>query len=157
MSDTEISALDHCTDRQLKQLLTLAADGAKVGRNWLIEVGDSEQLECLLANLGWGADGSAGLLQTICAPETPVEVVRAIKSSAKRLAVAAESPAQKAAATLLYHLSIASALAHHARNISSKHPARRLALYENLAAELPDDDLAAVFEKAAANLSSRNS
>jgi hypothetical protein len=83
-----------------------------------------------------------------------VEVLVDIKSIAKRLAVAAEAPAQNAAATLLYHLSVASALAHHAQNISSRDPAERLPLYKDLAAELSDDQLAAIFEKAIASLPS---
>jgi len=49
---------------------------------------------------------------------------------------------------------VASALAHHARNISSRDPAERLPLYKDLAAELSDDQLAAVFEKAIASLPS---
>jgi hypothetical protein len=79
-----------------------------------------------------------------------VEVLVAIKSIAKRLAVAAEAHPQNAAATLLYHLSVASALGYHARNISSKDPAERLPLYKELAAELSDEELAAIFEKAIA-------
>jgi hypothetical protein len=72
----------------------------------------------------------------------------AIKSGAKRLAVAAEAPPKTVAARLLYHSSVASALGHHARNISSKDPAERLPLYKDLVAELSDDQLAAIFEMA---------
>jgi hypothetical protein len=45
---------------------------------------------------------------------------------------------------------VASALAHDARNISSTDPAERLPLYQDLAAELSDDRLASIFEKAIA-------
>jgi hypothetical protein len=155
MSDTEISMLDRCTGRQLKELLALASTDAKATRNWLLEIGDLEQLQYLLTEMCTGTGQSGGaLLQAVCSPHTPVEVLVAIKSTAKRLAVAAEGPAQKAAATLLYHLSVASALGHHARNISSKDPAERLPLYKDLAAELSDDELAAIFEKAIASLPS---
>lgn len=147
MSDTDISSLDACSGQQLRDLLELASSEAKVTLNSLVEVGDSEQLEYLLTEMK--ADG---LLQAICSPRTPLEALVAIKSTAKQLTVAAEAPAQKAAATLLYHLSVASALAHHGQNISSKEPVERLALYKELAAELPDDDLAAIFEKAVATL-----
>jgi hypothetical protein len=100
---------------------------------------------------GSGQSGGA-LVQTVCSTDTAVEALIATKRIAKRLAVAAEGPAQNAAATLLYHLSVASALAYHECNISSKDPAERLPLYKDLAAELPDEELAAVFEKALARL-----
>jgi len=153
MSDIDISLLDHCTGRQLRELLGLASASTQVTRNWLLEVGDSEQLEGLLAEMlaSTGESGGA-LLRNVCSPDTPLEVLIAIKSTAKRLAVAAGAPAQKAAATLLYHLAVAAALGYHAQNISSKEPTDRLSLYRELAAELSDDDLAAVFEKAVANM-----
>jgi hypothetical protein len=153
MSDTEISMLDHCTDRQLKELLALASTSVRATRNWLLEIGDSERLEHLLTEMCTGAEQSGdALLQAVCSPDTPVEALVAIKSVAKRLAVAAAAPAQNAAATLLYHLSVASALGNHGQNISSKDPAERLAFYKDLAAELSDGQLAAIFEKAVAVL-----
>jgi len=146
MSDMEISALDHCTDRQLAELLEMAAAGATGSRNWLVEVGDFEQLKGLLTEMAGQLAGE--LLREVCSPDTPVDALMTIKSTAKHMAAVARAPDQGAAATLLYHLSIAAALAHHGRNISSKDPAARLSLYVSLAAELPDDDLAAIFEKA---------
>lgn len=152
MSDIEISMLDQCTGRQLKELLALASSNVKATQHLLMEIGDSEQLECLLTEMCSDSGESGGaLLQAVCSPDTPLEALIAIKNTAKRLAVAAKAPAQNAAATLLYHLSVASALAHHARNISSTDPAERLSLYRNLAAELPDDRLASIFEKAIAH------
>ena len=110
-------------------------------------------MEYLLTEMCAGTEQSGGaLLQAVCSPDTPVEVLVEIKSVAKRLAVAAEAPAQNAAATLLYHLSVASALGRHGQNISSKDPAERLAFYKDLAAELSDDRLATIFEKAVASL-----
>jgi len=149
MSDMEISMLDRCTGRQLKELIALASTDEKMTRNWLLEVGDLEQLESLLTEMCTGAGQSGGaLLRAACSPDTPVDALLTIKSTAKRLAVAAEGPRQEAAATLLYHLTIAAALGHHALNISSKAAAERLGLYKDLATELPDDELAAIFEKA---------
>jgi hypothetical protein len=157
MPDTEISMLDRCTDQQLKELLALASTDAKITRDWLLEIGDLEQLEYLLAEMSTGNGQSTdSLVQAVRSPQTPAETLIAIKSAAKRFAVAAQSPAQKAAATLLYHLSVAAALAHHGRNISSKDPIKRLPLYKDLAAELSDDELAAIFEKAIASLHPAN-
>jgi hypothetical protein len=153
MADTEISILDGCSGRQLKELLALAATDEKTTRNWLLEVGDLEQLEYILTEMCDGTGQSANsLVQAVCSPQTPVEILIAVKSTAKLFAVAAEAPAQKAAATLLYHLAVASALGHHGRNISSKDPADRLPLYRDLAAELSDNELAAIFAKAIAGL-----
>ena len=155
MSDTEISMLDHCTDRQLKELLALASTNVRATRNWLLEIGDSERLEHLLTEMCTGTEQSGGaLLEAVCSPDTTVEVLIAIKRIAKRLAVAAEAHPQSAAATLLYHLSVASALGYHKCNISSKDPAERLPLYKELAAELSDEELAAIFEKAIDSLPS---
>jgi hypothetical protein len=119
MSDEEIST-NRLTGRQLKELLALASTEAKVSRNWLLDIGDMEQLEYLLMDLCRGTEQYDGaLLRAVCSPYTPVESLMVIKNTAKRLAAEAQGSAQKAASTLLYHLSVASALAHHARNISS--------------------------------------
>jgi len=101
---------------------------------------------------GSGHSGAA-LVQAACSPDTRMDTLIAMKSTAKRWAVAAENTSQKAAATLLYHLTVASALGNYGQNISSRDPNDRLLLYKELAVELADDDLAAVFEKAAARLS----
>jgi hypothetical protein len=155
MTDTEISILDRCTGRQLKELLALASNDANAARNWLLEIGDLDALEYLLTGMCAGAGESAGaLLQAVCSADTPVDVLVGVKSSAKRLATTAEEPGQKAAATLLYHLSIAAALGRYGRNISSKDALERLPLYKQLAAELTDDKLAAIFKKAIAHLDS---
>jgi hypothetical protein len=158
MPDTEISMLDHCSDRQLKELLALACSDVKATRDWLLEIGDFQRMDELLSDMcaGGGPSGSA-LLRAVCSADTPVETLVEIKGVAKRLSVAAEAPAQNAAATLLYHLAVASALGHHARNISSKDPADRLPLYKDLAAELSDDEMAAIFEKASDRIASATS
>jgi len=50
MLDIEISMLDHCSDRQLKDLLALASTNVTSTWDWLLEIGDSEQLGHLLFN-----------------------------------------------------------------------------------------------------------
>jgi len=141
--------LDRCTGRQLKELLALASTDENTARNWLLEVGDMAQLDYLLTEMCADTGQSGGaLLRAACSPDTPVDALLAIKSTAKRLAAAAEGPRQEAAATLLYHLTVAAALGRHAQNISSKAAVERLGLYKDLAAELSDDELAAIFEKA---------
>lgn len=153
MSDIEISMLDRCSVRQLKELLALASTDEKTTRNWLLEVGDMEHLDYLLTEMCAGIGQSGGaLLRTVCSPYTPVDALVAIKSTAKRLAATAEGPREQAAATLLYHMSVASALAH-GRNISSKDSVGRLPVYQELAAELSDERLAAIFERAVASFS----
>ena len=153
MTDTEISSLDHCTGRQLKELLELAHSDARATQDWLLEIGDAEELEHVLDEMFAGGGQSGGaLVLAVLSPDTPVEALTAIRSTAKRLAAAAQGSEQNAGATLLYHLSIAAALGHHRQNISSKDPADRLELYKDLAAELPDHELAAIFEKAVAAL-----
>jgi hypothetical protein len=155
VSDEEISILEHCTDRKLRELLALASAAAKTRRNWLLEIGDLEQMESLLTEMSPGGEPSGEtLLRAVCSPDTSIESLNEIKRIAKRLAAAAEAPAQNAAATLLYHLSVASALGFQGQSISSKDQAERITLYRQLAAELPDDDLAAIFERAAARLAS---
>jgi hypothetical protein len=155
MPDLDTSILDHCTGRQLKELLALASAIPEEPRNWMLEVGDLEQLGYLIAEMVSDSGQSGSHLVTLaCSPATTLDTLVAIKSTAKRVAAIAEAPDSKAAAKLLYHLSVASALAHYGRNISSNDPAQRLPFYKELAAELCDDELAAVFEKAIAALSS---
>ena len=153
MSDVEISMLEHCTDRQLRHLLTLAAGSANTTRDWLLEIGDCCHMESLLSEMCTGsAQPGGGLLRAVCAADARLEVLLTIKKTAKELAVAAQGPAQYAAATLLYHLAIAAALGLHGQNISSQDSGKRLALYKDLAAELTDEELAAVFERAVSAL-----
>lgn len=158
MPDTEISILERCTGRQLKELLSLASTDPEERRNWFLEIGSLEQLERLLGEICAGAAYSGpALLRTVCSSESSLEVLVEIKNTAKHLAATAVTPAQKAATALLYHVSVASALGRHGQNISSKNPAGRLPLYRELAAELSDSELAAIFEKAVAIFSGTSS
>ena len=127
-------------------------------RSWLLEMGDIELLEHLLNEICSDPTRPArALLDAVCSLNTPVEILMATKSTAKRLAADAPGPAHKAATKTLYHLSVASALGRHGRNISSKNQAEYRALYESLAAKLSDEELAGVFKKAVIRLSSTTS
>jgi hypothetical protein len=153
MPDTVSSLVDRCTARQLKELLAFAASPAETAPEWLAEIGDRQRLESLLTEMCSGTDHSGiALLEAVCSPNTPVDVLVAVKDVAKRLAAAAQSKPQGAAATLLYHLSVASAFGHHGQNISAKNFVDRLALYEELATELSDEELASVFDQAVERL-----
>jgi hypothetical protein len=149
MTDTDAVIVRDFSARQIRELLALAAVPAEGERNWLVEVGDRERLEALLTEMCSQSGQSGGaLLDSVCAPETPVEVLVAVKDLAKSLAAKAAGNAQLAAATLLYHLSVASALGYHERTISSKAPLERTPLYQELASELSDEELAAIFRNA---------
>ncbi len=106
----------------------------------MIETADREYLEELLAELCMGSGQTPGeLLQATCSADTPIELLISVKTAAKRLARKARTAAQEAAALLLYHLAVAAAMANYGRNITSKNPAERLAVYQNLARDISDD------------------
>ena len=158
MGDIGTSKPDHFTSRQVRELLALASSEADARQSWLLEIGDWEYLEVLLAEMCTGRGQEANeLLQATCSPHTPIELLISVKNAAKRLAGYALTAEQKAAALLLYHLSVAAALANHGRNITSKDLAKRLTLYQDLAAGISDDVLATIFEKAIASLRSAKS
>jgi hypothetical protein len=74
----------------------LASPSAKSTRDWLLEIGDAEQLERLLTEMCTGTEQPGGaLLQAVCSADTPVEDLIAIKRIAKRLAVFGRSPRPK--------------------------------------------------------------
>jgi hypothetical protein len=62
MPDLESSMLDHCTDRQLKDLLALASTNVKATRDGLLQIGDSDQLEHLLTEMCTGTEQTGGAL-----------------------------------------------------------------------------------------------
>lgn len=155
MSDTKTTMIDGFSARQLRELLALGTTRPGTSTEWLVEVGDSERLEALLTEICIGDEQpGAALLETVSSPDTSVDMLVAIKDVAKRLATKAEDKPQKAAATLLYHLSVASALANHGQIISSRDPAEQSPLYEELAGELSDDELAAIFARAVGHIRS---
>jgi hypothetical protein len=149
MPNTSDSRVQEFSARQIKELLALAAQPAETERDWLLKVGDRELLEAVLTEM-CGRTGQSGeaLVESVCSPETPIEVLIVVKDLAKGLAAKSLGNPQMAAATLLYHLSVASALGFHNQTISSKTQADRVQLYAELAGEFADEDLAAVFERA---------
>jgi hypothetical protein len=148
MSDKD-TPLGRFSAIQTRELLTIGSSPAETAETSLYEVGDCERLEMLLTDMcsGTGQSG-ATLLEAVCSPDTEVNVLVAVKDIAKRFAADAQDMPQKAAATLLYHLSVASALGYHGQTISSMGVAERLPLYRELVSELSEEALVVVFEKA---------
>ena len=149
MPDTKTTMIDNFNVRQLRELLALGMSRPETATDWLIEIGDWDRLEAFLTEMCVGAEQSGtALLETVSSADTTLDMIVAVKDLAKRLPTKAKDKPQKAAATLLYHLSVASALGHHNRNISSRDPAEQLPLYKELAEELSGNELAAVFAMA---------
>ena len=154
MSDKDSSIIGHFSAIQTKELLAIGSRPADTAETSLYEVGDCERLEMLLTEMctGTGQSGAA-LLEAVCSPDTDTNVLVTAKNLAKSLAADAKDVPQKAAATLLYHLSVASALGYHGQRISSMGVAERLPFYRELVSELSDEALVAVFEKAISSVS----
>src|SRR5688572_32592307 len=153
MSDSRKTDVENCSARQLKELLGLAGGRTNEEHNWLLELGDRERLELLLTEMCSGTEQSGRvLLEAACSPDSSVDVLTTVKDVAKRLIQTAQDGHHRIAATLLYHLSVASALGYHGQVISTNAPVERLPLYEELALELADEGLAAVFERAVEHL-----
>jgi hypothetical protein len=142
--------IDRCSPVQLAELLGLAstdvpmthtAGGAGIRRQVLLE-----RLADLMES---DARQARTLLLRTADPATSVDELRRTMENAKTYAAEALSDAHWSAATLLYHLAIAAAYAHHGANISTKPASSRLELYEDLASSLGADSLSAVFRLAA--------
>jgi hypothetical protein len=141
--------IDQCGPLQLAELLGLGsldesathtAGGAGVRRQVL--------LERLAEMMETDARQARALLVETADPATGVEDLRRTMEDAKTHAAEALSDAHWSAATLLYHLAIAAAYAHHGINISARSAVSRLELYEDLASSLGADPLGAVFRLA---------
>jgi len=149
MPDTKATIVDSFRAHQLRELLALGANLPETATEWFVDVGDWERLEALLTEMCIGGEQSGNaLLETVVSSDATLEMLIAVKEVAKRLATKAKGKPERAAATLLYHLSVASALGQHGRTISSRDPAEHLPLYAELAEELSDEQLAAVFKRA---------
>jgi hypothetical protein len=85
----------------------------------------------------------------VITPDTPLAGLRTLKEMAKHRATQASEEAHRAAATLLYHATIAAALGRHGVNISSRPAASRWPLYEDLSAIFAAHPLGEVFRQAA--------
>jgi hypothetical protein len=149
MSNPADSKIQDFSARQIRELLAVAAQPAETERDWMVQLGDRELLETLLTEMceKTGHPGGA-LVDSVCSPETPVGILVAVKDLAKGLAAKSPGNPEVAAATLLYHLSVASALGFHGQSISSKPAAERFPLYKELSVELADEELARVFDRA---------
>jgi hypothetical protein len=153
MPDKGIPTPSHLSELRTKELLTIGSRSTEAQPNWLLEVGEYQLLEMLLTDLCSGTSQSgAALLDAICSPDTPLDLLVQVKDLAKSLAKAGTDERQEAAALLLYHLSVASALGFHGQNISSMDAAARLPLYREFVAEICDDEISAVFERALARM-----
>lgn len=154
MSDKDISPTYHLSAIQTKELLAIGSRPPETAETSLYDVGDCDRLEMLLTDMcsGTGQSGAA-LLEAVCSSDTDVNVLVTVKNLAKGLAAEAKDMPQKAAANLLYHLSVASAVGYHEQNISSMGLVERLPLYRELVSELSDEVLVAVFEKAISSAS----
>jgi hypothetical protein len=156
MADEKTTMIDSFSQCQLRDLLALGANLPETAAEWLVEVGDWERLEALLTEMCVGADQSGrALLETVSSPDATLDMLVAVKNIAKRLATKAKDKPEKAAATLLYHLSVASALGQYHQSISSRDPVDQLPLFARLAEELFDDKLARVFARAVAQIRSK--
>lgn len=155
MSEKDAQISRQLSAVQTKDLLSIGSRATEPGQNWLFEVADFELMEMLLTDMRTGTIHSgAALMDAVCSPDTPVEALRAIKDLAKSLAKGTQAEDQQgAAATLLYHLAVASALGYHEENISSMDAAARLPVYREFVAEICDDSIGEVFEKALEELS----
>ncbi len=142
--------IDRCSPVQLADLLGLAAadepathtaGGTGIHRQVLLE----RLAELMEAD----ARQARALLLRTSDRASSVEELRQTMEDAKTYAAEALSDAHWSVATLLYHLAIAAAYAHHGVNISARPAASRLELYEDLASSLGADSISSVFRLAA--------
>lgn len=140
------SIVDQCTPSQLKALLGLAAGPPGEGAGLLAQAANPGRLAELLGELCGGGAGSGHLMvETVCAPRTPIEALHGVKELAKKLLAEATTEAQRNAATVLYHGAVAAAFGRHGVNISTRPVEARLGLYEDLATALAAHALGEVF------------
>ena len=104
MGSRGISLLNDFTDQQMKELLRLASDDPRTGREWLLEVGEVGRVELLLEQVCSGKEHTGGtLLAAVLSQATSVSALMAAKNAAKELTVLASTPAHKAAAASVMH------------------------------------------------------
>jgi hypothetical protein len=138
--------IDGCTPAQLKELLGLAAGSH---RPLSANLPDRATLyRCLDELCGQNEPAGTVLLAEVCSPDASLPALEEIKELAKSLSTSAVSEPHRVAAALLYHAAVAAALARHGKNVSTRAPQTRLALYEDLALALGSDPLAGIFRDA---------
>jgi hypothetical protein len=144
------SDLDACKPGQLLSLLHLVsnqgvpASATRTGAAGNPQLG--KKLRELCARSGY--DGP-DLLEQAAHPESSVEQLREVMLSAQTLAAEAADEQQWQAASFLYHLAIAAALARHHVNISTRTLDSRVGIYEDFASSLLEDPLGGIFRDAA--------
>ena len=149
MTHDSSTSIDRCSKSQLKSLLSLAAGGDAGQASLLGRLGNRAQVASLLSDLlGESQESGVVVLSAAAASGTPLAVLQGTKELAKTLLEHAPTEVHRSAATFLYHLSIAAALARHDVNISTRSPDARLALYEDLASAFAGDPLGQVFRDA---------
>lgn len=155
MRKAPVDTIDHCSDSQLTHLLELAlSDEGKQRRSRTAPRGGAfATLARLLTEIGAASGQPVEAVLTVASDQdASLDSLRQTKETAKRLALAAPTPAHRSAALLVYHLAVATALTRHGVNISSRPPGSRLLLYGTMVERLAEDPLAAVFREAVAKI-----
>lgn len=148
--------IEHCSVAQLRALLMVAVEEPERKKplaEGMPSRGDLER--CLRGLDAENAETAAGLLSARDLEGIPLPRLRQLKDVAKKLRVRASEPAERRAATFLYHLAAAAAWTVHGVNISSRSAPARAELYERLAEELADDDLARLLSRAGRRIRAR--
>jgi hypothetical protein len=146
-SDLTSPAFESFTNSQVKTLLLLAADVRRSPQG----LGE-EQAKRVAGQIGalsdrCGLPGQA-LLNGALSRTTSARELRDIKGLAKQLLERAETKPEREAASVVYHLAVAAALARHGLNISTRPITERSTLYRNLAAAFSGHAIGAVFRQA---------
>jgi len=103
----------------------------------------------ILSELGEKAHESCeGIFARLAAPGLPLSDLRKVKELSKRLLAVAESQAHRDAATLLYHLAVATALVHRGEHISGEPLEARKHIYSRLAELFSGDAIGEIFRRA---------
>jgi hypothetical protein len=144
------SDLDACKPAQLLALLQLASKQENTATVTRTGAAGTPQLRTKLSELctRTGYDG-AELLERAAHPESSVEQLREVVSSAQTLSAEAADEQQWQAASFLYHLAIAAALVRHHVDLSTRTLNSRVCLYEDFASSLLEDPLGEIFRDAA--------
>ena len=98
----------------------------------------------------------ADLLDAAAKPTTAVAELVRIKDLAKRQLEGAPDHRQREAATLLYHLAVASAFVHHDAMISGRPMRKQRALYQQFAAAWEGRPIGQIFQDAAARVAAED-
>src|SRR5687768_4666081 len=98
MPDSQSTKIDHCSTKQLRELLGLGASRAGERPDWLMQLENRERLDLLLTEMCGGKEHSGqAVLDTVCSPDTPVDVLVAVKNMAKRLVESAHDDIHRSA------------------------------------------------------------